>query len=245
LELTQTAGIGEGLKRLMLNRDRAWRWPWRQQAKPSVIAQSYVRGRPANCAVVCWEGRILAGIGVAVVSADGVKGPANVVRVVDNPSMMLAAERIASCLGLSGFFGLDFMVEVDSGATYLVEMNPRCTPVCHLRLGEGRDLVGALVAKLSGQPCQVSPPLTLNDMIAYFPGAWNCQSEFLPASFQDIPQGEPKLIEALLHPWSERSLLGRVIDRVRQQMTLGRESNNCVFTAAVESSSSSELCQKP
>ncbi|HXY51065.1 MAG TPA: ATP-grasp domain-containing protein [Terriglobales bacterium] len=243
LELTPTTGI-DGWKGLILNRDRFWRWPWRRHAKPSVIAQSYVAGRPANCAVVSWQGRILAGVGVDVVSADGVKGPANVVRVVDNPDMMLAAEKIASRLGLSGFFGLDFMIEEDSGATYLVEMNPRCTPLCHLNLGEGRDLVGALVAQLSGQPCQMSPPVTVNDMIAYFPGAWNCQSKFLTSSYQDIPQGEPELIEALLHPWPERSLLGRAVDCVRQQMRLGTKPNPCVFSAAVERAKSSELCQK-
>jgi len=100
------------------------------------------------------------------------------------------------------------------------------------------------VAQLSGQPCKASPPVTVNDMIAYFPGAWKCQSKFLSSSFQDIPQGEPELVEALLHPWTERSFLGRAVDWVRQQMRLRRELNPCVFSAAVERPRSSELCQK-
>ena len=80
------------------------------------------------------EGRVLAGIGVEVVSSNGVKGPAIVVRMVESPEMMFAAEQVAARLRLSGFFGLDFMID-DSGAIYIIEMNRRCTPLCPLQLG--------------------------------------------------------------------------------------------------------------
>ena len=99
---------------------------------------------------------------------------------------------------MSGFFGLDFMIEDGSGALYLVEMNPRCTPLCNLQLGEGRDLIGALSAQLSGKPLQASPPVTENDVIAYFPQSWHWdrKSKLLESSFHDVPWEEPDLVRS-------------------------------------------------
>jgi hypothetical protein len=193
------------LKRLIVNRDPFLLRPWWRGIKPKVIAQAYISGRPANCAVACWQGRILAGSCVEVVSATGATGQATVVRVVNNPEMLLAAERIARRLQLSGFFGLDFVLEEGTETPYLIEMNPRSTPLTHLQLGKGRDLIGALVAELSGAPPREAPPVTRNDMIAYFPQAWISNSEFLQSAFQDIPWEEPELTKELLRPWPNRS----------------------------------------
>jgi hypothetical protein len=195
------------LKRLLINRDPFLLRPWWRGLNPAVTAQAYVQGRPANCAVACWEGRVLAGIAVEVISADGTTGPASVVRVVNNPEMMLAAERITNRLGLSGFFGLDFVIEDRTGGAYLIEMNPRCTPLCHLQLGKGRDMVGALLAELSSQPLRDLPPVTENDLIAYFPQASISHNEFLKSSFHDVPWEEPELTEELLRPWPNRSFV--------------------------------------
>jgi len=213
LEMNRPHRTTRVIKRLIVNRDPFWLRPWWKRSRPAVIAQSHIQGRPANCAVVCWEGRVLAGIGVEVVSSDGLTGPANVVRIVANSEMLLSAERITRRLGLSGFVGFDFMIEGGSGATYLVEMNPRCTPLSHLQLGKGRDLVGALSAQLSGQRFREMPPVTHKDLIAYFPQAWICNSEFLQSSYQDIPREEPDLVQELLRPWPDRSLLFRLTSK--------------------------------
>jgi predicted ATP-grasp superfamily ATP-dependent carboligase len=202
------------VKRAIVNRDPFWLRPWWNHVRPAVIVQSYIVGRPANCAFLCWKGEVLAGIAVEVVSSDGMTGPASIVRVVDNAEMMLAAERIARRLCLSGFFGLDFMIEDGGNASYLIEMNPRCTPLSHLQLGKGRDLIGALAAKLLVQPLPETPPVTENELIAYYPQAWHCHSEFLGVSFQDIPRGEPRLVEELMRPWPDRSLLYRIVFKV-------------------------------
>ena len=202
------------IKRAIVNRDPFWLLPWWNNYRPAVSVQSYVSGRPANCAFVCWKGKVLGVIGVEVVSSEGQTGPAEIVRVVNSPKMKFAAERIAHRLGLSGFFGLDFMIENDTGETYLIEMNPRCTPLSHLQLGAGQDLTEALGAKLSRRPVRETPPVTLNDLIAYFPQVCHCKSEFLQSSFHDIPQGEPDLLEELRRPWPDRSLLYRTVSRV-------------------------------
>jgi len=186
---------------------------------------------------------VLAGIGVEVVSALGLQGPAIVVRVVENSDMMQAAKRIARRLELSGFFGLDFMIEDGTDLTYLIEMNPRCTPLSHLQLGTGRDMVGALHAQLVGQSFRATPSVTQSEMIAYFPQAWTSQSEFLRTSFQDLPEDEPELIEVLLHPWSERSLLGRAIDALRSVGKTDLPAQGYVFPAAVAALAASETSE--
>lgn len=206
-EITRPPRMSRVVKRLIVDRDAGWLRPWWKGASPAVIVQSYVTGRPANCAVACWKGRVLAGIGVEVVSTQNATGPATVVRVVENPNMSLATEKIASRLGLSGFFGLDFMIEERSGATHLIEMNPRCTPLCHLQLGRGRDMVSALVAQLTGQRLHEAPPVTKNDLIAYFPRAWTFNSDLLHSCFQDVPSDEPELVEELLHPTQNRQFI--------------------------------------
>ncbi len=215
-EVSSPFRLRRAVKRMIVNRDPFWLRPWWEGRRPAVVVQGYVQGRPANCAVMCWEGKVLAGIGVEVVSAEGLTGPASVVRVVHNSEMLIFADRIARRLRLSGFFGFDFMIEEGTNDTYLIEMNPRCTPLCHLRLGKGRDMVAGLWAQLAGQPLSDTQPITENDMIAYFPQAWNAKSEFLDSSFHDIPQGEPELLEELLRPWPERSLLFRLTNHVQQ-----------------------------
>jgi hypothetical protein len=233
LKLTQSYGTARVIKRLIVNHDPFWLRPWWNRVKPHVMVQSYIHGQPANCAVVCWEGKVLAGIGVRVVVADGLTGPASVVRVVDNAEMMTAAERIARRLGLSGFFGLDFMIEESSGRIYLIEMNARCTPLCHLELGKGRDMIAALSAQLSGRPVLDTPAVTENDLIAYFPQAWTTTvpSEMLASSFQDVPD-EPELVQELLRPWPDRSLLFRIVNYLSRTETMGPQTGGFAATAA-------------
>jgi formate-dependent phosphoribosylglycinamide formyltransferase (GAR transformylase) len=229
LELSRRPNIFGVIGRLLLNRHRFWLRSWWTRVRPKTIGQQYICGRPGNCAVLCWNGRILAGITVEVVSTRHPNGPATVVRVVDNPQMLLCAERLAHRLGLSGFFGLDFMIENATETIYLIEMNPRCTQLSHIQLGRKRDLIGALSTQLSDQALQENPPVTQNDLIAYFPEAWTCKSDVLQSSFQDVPLDEPDLTAALLRPSSARTFLGRSVDSFRRLATRVRTSGTlCV-----------------
>ncbi len=143
--MKQPMGAAQAFKRLMVNRDAFGIRPWRNRTEPDLAVQAFIQGRPANCAVVCHQGSVLAGIAVEVVTSQGATGPAMVVRVVDGLEMMKCAERLARRLNLTGFFGLDFVIEEETDDTYLIEMNPRGTPLCHLQLGKGRDMVDAFV----------------------------------------------------------------------------------------------------
>ena len=209
-QLNQISGLSKAIKRLLVNRDPFWFRPWWNRTKRPVVAQSYIHGRPANCSVVCWNGSVLGVICVEVVHSDGLTGPATVVRIIENSELKFAAEAIASRLKLSGFFGLDFVIEEGSNSAYLIEMNPRTTPPCHIRLNHGRDLAGALWSQLAGQPRPEEHPETLSEVIAYFPQPAANKPDLLQDCFHDVPLGEPELVQELLHPFPERTLLFRL-----------------------------------
>jgi ATP-grasp domain-containing protein len=213
-QLTHMTRFTRAIKRFFVNRDPFGLREWWNRSKHAIIAQSYIQGRPANCTVVCWKGRVLAGIGVEVARSEGVTGPANVVCIVENRGMMRAAEKLASRLGMSGFFGLDFMIEEDSNKEYLIEMNPRLAPPCHLRLGGGHDLVGALWSELTSQPLPAAPPVMENQLVAYFPHGVKNPSHLPTGCIQDIPKDEPELVEELLRPFPDRTLLFRMVQRL-------------------------------
>jgi hypothetical protein len=238
-ELTTRASLLGLVKELVLNRDRDWIVSNWSGKRPEVIAQCLIVGRPANCAVVCWQGEVLAGIAVEVIRADGPRHPANVVKVVEGEEMLEAAHRIARRLRLSGFFGFDFMIEAGTGSTYLIEMNPRCTPPCSLCLGEGRDLVAEIWAKLTQQPVLCREPITQKTRIAYFPQALRRSSDSrdiseLYSAYLDIPGGNPELIHELLHPWSERSLAGRLLDWLSAHFVENPWNRGYVFEDALQ-----------
>jgi hypothetical protein len=200
-DLRRFIGLLRFAKRLTVNRDAYLPRRWRDVvwgARAAVITQPFIHGRPANCAVVCWNGEVLAGVGCEVVSEQHSLGPATVVRLVDNADMMNAAAKIARRLSLSGFFGLDFIIEEETGSTFLIEMNPRCTQHCHLRLEKGRDMIGALSAILKGKPADDQALITQNDLIAYFPQALVRGSSFFSSSYHDVPLDEPELIQELI-----------------------------------------------
>jgi hypothetical protein len=210
-ELAQISRFTRAIKRWIVNRDPFLLRPWWKRSERKLVVQSFVHGRPGNCTVFAWKGRVLALIAVEVVRSDGATGPASIVRIVDNKEMRFAAERIAARLELSGFFGLDFMIENGSNAVYLIEMNPRLAPPCYLRLGKGSDLPGALWAQLSGNPLPDHRAVTQNEMIAYLPQALKINDSILPHCFQDLPPNEPDLMKELLNPYPDRTLLFRLV----------------------------------
>jgi hypothetical protein len=205
-------------KRLLVNRDPFSIAPWLAGGRPTVNVQAYVRGRPANCLVACFEGQVIAGIHVEVLRAQHAMGAATVVRVIDHPEMAEAARRVVERLGLSGFCGLDFVIEDATGAAHLIEMNQRMTPLGHLALSGTRNPIGALSALLTGAPAVAPSLTTTNDLVAFFPQAWLLEpnSPYLNLCYHDVPWTEPDLVRELVRlPWPERSLLARLTERMR------------------------------
>jgi ATP-grasp domain len=188
-----------GLSRLRLarrNRDVHLLFDYLSDGAPGISVQAHVPGRPANCAVACWCGDVLAATAVETVRLKTPLGASSVVRVVEGAQMKAAARAVVLELGLSGMCGFDFMLDDASGAAHLIEINPRATQVNHLRLGAGHDLPAALRLALEGLPQPVPAPVAEVD-IALFPQEWSRDRNsphLLGTGYDDVPYEEPELL---------------------------------------------------
>jgi hypothetical protein len=217
--LSQPVSAARALKRLIVDRDPFFLAPLFAGATPVVNIQRFVEGTPANSAVACWNGEVLASISVAAVRTRGAQGASTVVRIVDHPEMIEAGAKLVRRLGLSGFCGFDFILEAGTSTAHLVEMNARTTPISHLPLAEGRNLVTALATRLDGITAISPTPAILQDIIAFFPQAWLLEpnSELLHSGYHDVPWGEQALVRELMKlPWPERGFLARLLSWLRQ-----------------------------
>jgi len=202
-------------KRALFDRDRTLVWPSILRRRRVVNAQTFVAGREATSTVFCWEGAVMAGLHFEVAHKASAAGHATVLRLIENAEMPAAVERIAARLGLSGFYGFDFMLEAETGNAYLIEINPRATQAGHLSLGAGRDLPAALYAAVTRRPAEPKAKITDKETIALFPQEWirDPQSPFLQSAYHDVPWEEPELIRACI---ASRSRLSAWYARYRR-----------------------------
>ena len=225
-ELQAPPLFARAVKRAIVDQDKTLLGPSMLRRRPVVNAQAFVAGREATSTIVCWNGNVLASLHFEVVNKASSTGHATVVRSIGNPEMSFAVEKVVRRLGLSGFYGFDFMLEADTGNAFLIEVNPRSTQVGHLSLGPGRDLSAALYTALSGNALQSAPKVTEKETIALFPQEWirDPESQFLRSAYHDVPWEAPELIQDCVSnrrkqsAWYSRS--GR-----KQTFTAGRSSN--------------------
>jgi hypothetical protein len=219
--LSRPIGAGTAWKRWLINRDPVALWVGNRHEKPRVTIQEFIQGRPANAMIACWQGEVVGTIIVEVIASQGATGAATVVRVVRNEEIERAGQLIAAKFKLSGFHGLDFILERETGAPYLIELNPRCTQLGHLRLPSQGDLATTICAKLRDEPQSAAE--TVKDSIpgntvAFFPQAfnWNPKSPYLRSGYHDVPWEEPALVRELLRSsWPERQWLYRAYHSFR------------------------------
>jgi hypothetical protein len=202
------------------------------RSAPTVSIQRFIAGKPANCAVACWQGQPLDGIAAEVLVEHHENGPSIAVRIVEGAEMLDAARKLTAALGMTGIVGFDFIIEQATSRPYLLEVNPRGTPICHLQLGKGRDLVGALSARIAAVAPRELPPVTGQDLVGYFPELHlrDPGHPVLRDGYHDVPLQEPALMRALLDPWSRpanhilrsaQQMLGRLRRRRRRKSAGG------------------------
>ena len=128
---------------------------------------------------------------------------ANVVQVLKNNEIEDAIRLLARKLQLSGFHGLDFVLEQDTDAAYLIELNPRATQLGHLNLSAHGDLAGVMARKLKNEaPDNIASENQIqNTAIAFFPNAFmsNPGSAYLHQGYHDVPWDEPALVRELVY----------------------------------------------
>jgi hypothetical protein len=182
---------------------------WRVSLPQNISIQHYISGRPANRAVVCWQGRVLAGISVEAIETASPFGPTTLARIVDDGELADAAEKIVANQKLSGFLGFDFMLDRANRA-WLLEMNPRATPTCHLRF-KAPSLPAALFSAVAGRHPNDDVRELPHDMIAVFPNRVSRQA--LHSYFDDAPEGEEEFVEASRRP----SFLAKILGKIKKQ----------------------------
>jgi predicted ATP-grasp superfamily ATP-dependent carboligase len=142
-----------------------------RRARMKVSIQEEVVGKSANCAVAAWRGEMLACVEVMALQTHGPTGSSSVVQVLRDQPMREACRRLVKRLGLSGLVGFDFIIEAATGRAVLIELNPRATQTCHLRLGVGADPPEALRAAVTQEAVRETPPIFETDIIELFPRA--------------------------------------------------------------------------
>jgi hypothetical protein len=188
-----------------------------------VLLQRYVVGRLANSMLACWRGKLLGMVNVEVLCTEATATAAStIVRLIDHPEMTRAGEVLCTTLGLSGFHGLDFILEEGSNCAQLIELNARCTRLGHLRLPRQDDLAASLVRHIGAMPPDTDvEAIVSHKIVAFFPQvlSWNPDSPYLRECYVDVPWSEPQLIAALLgRPWVYARPLFRLFhDGLRKQ----------------------------
>lgn len=172
---------------------------WVSNGWPAACLQEIIVGSPANRAVVCWQGEVLAGISVRAIKTISKFGPASVVEIVERSEMTETARLLVKHLKLSGFVGFDFMLD-SADRAWLIEMNPRVVPVCYLGRTENTNLSAALFSRITGTSTVCRPSPLPRGSIALFPQELlrSPRSEYLSAGYYDVPWEEPELVLASL-----------------------------------------------
>ena len=166
---------------------------------PEITAQSLVHGVPANSMYACHEGRVLGEVQARVVASKGKTGPSLVIELMDDPRITRAGVLLANALKLSGFFGLDFMLDSRTGEPFLIELNPRSTQLGHLAVANQPDLAGQLWAQWTGRSTAAPGHANLGNAICFYPEGeqWTQKNASFPGCRSDIVHGEEEMLEIL------------------------------------------------
>ena len=185
-----------------------------------ICLQNFVAGTPANAMYSCFRGKLLATLQVRTVFAQDAKGSAVIVERIDDKRIEDAGRKMAEALSLSGFMGLDFLLESGTGRPYLLEMNPRATQLGHIPLGDTSNygtLADALWCGWTGntlpRPAPAGRLAKPPRRIAFYPKALSLapDSSLLASAWLDRPDEEPDLVRELSKmSWPERGLVYRL-----------------------------------
>jgi glutathione synthase/RimK-type ligase-like ATP-grasp enzyme len=166
------------LRRLLSRRRRA------------VSVQEFVEGEPATLSAAAWEGKLLGATAFRVVRTRYATGPAVVLEPINHPDIERAAEVVAARLGLSGAFGLDFILSRGGARAELLELNPRPAPTFHLFLPSLAQPLMNMLAERVGVVAPALHPAIPATRIALFPHALDQEDELgeLEGVYVDVPQ---------------------------------------------------------
>lgn len=218
----KTLHVGVAWKRFLIDRHAFALWSWHRRKTAEITIQEFIQGQPATTMFACWHGEVLASTTVEVLASQGPTGAATVIRVLENDEIENAVHLLARRFQLSGFHGLDFILETGTDAAWMLELNPRATQLGHLNLTPRGNLASVMAARLrNGAGPDTAPEDPIQDrIIALFPHAFKSalKSPYLSQAYPDVPWEEPALVRELARvPWPERQWLSRIYHCFRLQ----------------------------
>lgn len=223
-ELSAPLAFHKALRLLLVDRDPFTLARFLRRKTRNVMAQAHIRGIQVTCMAAAWQGRLCGIVTAEVLSTQGRVGASTFLRLIGNPHIEAAASIAAEHLGLSGFFGLDFIMEDGTGRCLLIEMNPRSTQLGHIR-AHGADLATRLCAAAGLDVLAPDNRPDHSERIAFFPQCLRFAGSDVDKwelAAEDIPWSEPDLVEELLRlPWTRRGILARLESLVRQNDAFG------------------------
>jgi len=167
-------------------------------AERLILASRFVAGKPAMTLAAAFEGEVLAMLTAFKEKCFPTEqGPSSVVRFFQNPEMRGATVKLVTEWGLTGFVAFDFILD-PAGDAWLIECNPRPTPIAHLGARLGEDICAALYCRLVRQPPpSINPRSEL--VVAHYPqeSLRDPASPYLTDAIHDVPTDDPELMRRL------------------------------------------------
>lgn len=185
---------------------------WSSEWPRKISIQQYIDGRPCNRAVVCWKGKVLAGITADVLATSYLFGPATVVKIIDHPNITSAVEAIVAKLKLSGFVGFDFMLDSKNNAWFL-EMNLRATPTSHI-CAQGQDLAASFFSQIAGTTPKASNRVIHGNVVRLFPVEVTEPEKVKVSMFDDAPDDEADYVDACRSKKNKKGSLRYVLQKL-------------------------------
>ncbi len=215
-------------KRFLVDRHFFALWAWEARKTSKMTIQEYIPGRPATTMFACWQGKVLASSTVEVLVSQAPTGAASVVQLLRSEEIENAVQLLTRKLRLSGFHGLDFVLQQHTNAAYLIELNARATQLGHLNLSVRGDLAGVVAGKLKNELLDegsAAGKQIQKNAIALFPHTIKTDPDcaYLYEGYHDVPWEEPALVRELLcASWPERQWQSRIF----RFLGLGKKLNS-------------------
>jgi hypothetical protein len=167
-----------------------------------LLVQACITGPVRLYPSIAWKGTLLVGYAATrLASHPEPVGPASVSRYHRSAELRAMTTKLATGLGLSGFFSPEFVEDARTGLPYLLEID-RGVGSAHRGAAFNADHWAALRAALESTLSPTRPDLDEEEehVVAHFPQEWlrDPKSRWLREHPVDVPWDEPDLIEAML-----------------------------------------------
>lgn len=164
-----------------------------------ISIQQFIKGEIGQSPFCAFNGEVIATNPMQRVHTfPGKTGPSSVSKGIEDKDIEIFVKIIAKNLNYNGFGSVEYMIADDNKLLYVIELNPRPTPTCHMQSAHvTNDLCEAFASGLNAIP--YAPKKFWPFTVAMFPGEKkrDPNSPYLTNSYHDIPVDDPELLKIL------------------------------------------------